>query len=721
MIKRFRFRAVATLLSLSMICSVMTGCGDTTSQETSNSSEIVSSESSSTGADDDALAKAKAAEEEALKEKEAAQKAEEEAQKAVEEAKEAEEKAKSEEERLKAEQERLQAEEEAKRAEEERLKAEEEAKKAEEERLRAEAEQKKKEEEEAKKRAEEEKKLAEQMNSFSMMYYLAITAEDIYTSKNNRLKLDDIYTSLLNDINPGSVDDTTQKHLQSLRDVIKDFINVSYKRERLQFIYNQQKAEAIRSAVPNPLAVLSLTNALDWKKLAMNVVYTAVDSYTSYKNANESADTAFLMSGWDLDDEERAAVQKNRERAFDYMVDMVQEYGLDGRLTLNEKAIQKFTEICAIESVPEKIRRLTSEEETYSLLGNYWLELADCYFENSDYAKCLACVDKYQGLSTGIFRKDYNYAMILPKAIVAAQNQYSGDKYTKVISGYVTDLISNTEKSKEYWSTRYFAAQVYMDLYAKTNDKSYLKQAYEIAYDNVTLLLEDQRQLNSAYLNEVSEVSVPEPNYKFMTDTEKKAKKKQYEQEKKDAKAYNKALKEARKTELPSVYEPLALNCELLFGLAGKMELSSKEKTDIEAILQTSSNGIFLTKVVNDNYSFSRKGNKYSVTVSKDEIIIPANILTANATITMKISDGSGTTTISDCTIKKVERKGNNINDFSAYIFSDQYKKIKWSQDAKLTLTIKYDDVYNMEYVWNFRVSEYEKSFLKEKVVLKQE
>ena len=59
-----------------------------------------------------------------------------------------------------------------------------------------------------------------QRNSFSMLYYLAIIAEEIRISKDNRLILDDIYTSLLNDINPGAIDETTQEHLQNLRDII---------------------------------------------------------------------------------------------------------------------------------------------------------------------------------------------------------------------------------------------------------------------------------------------------------------------------------------------------------------------------------------------------------------------------------------------------------------------------------------------------------------------
>ncbi len=54
-----------------------------------------------------------------------------------------------------------------------------------------------------------------------MMYYLAITAEDIRSSKENRLVLEEIYTSLLNDINPGAVDEITQEHLRNLRDMGK--------------------------------------------------------------------------------------------------------------------------------------------------------------------------------------------------------------------------------------------------------------------------------------------------------------------------------------------------------------------------------------------------------------------------------------------------------------------------------------------------------------------
>lgn len=559
----------------------------------------------------------------------------------------------------------------------------------------------------------------QQRNSFSMLYYLAITAEDIRISKDNRLILDDIYTSLLNDINPGAIDETTQDHLKNLRDIIKSYINISVKRDRLQYIYNQDKAATIRSAVPNPLAILSMTNSFNWKKLATSVVYTVVDSYTNYKNANDAVDQEFLMSGWELDDEETATIQKNRERAFDYMVDIVQEYALDGKLTLNEKAIETFAEICEIESVQQKIRRLESEGETYKLLGNYWLELADCYYQTSQYEKCLDCVDKYNALATGIYRKDYNYVQILPKAIVAAQETYTGDEYTSHVQAFTDAIMENT--TTEEWSTRYFAAQVYLDLYARTANREYLKAAYNIAYDNVTILLDEQRKLNATYLEDVQELTVPEPDYRFMTEKEKEEAETEYKAEQKRLKAYNKALKDARETELPPLYEPLVLNCDLLFALADEMGISSKEKAEIEDILQTDKNGVFLSKPVNDRYSFTTAKADYSIEFTKDKIVIPAELLTVGTEVIVSVSDGGNSTTFNDCVVSKVMREGDTIDTFKATITSKLINDYGWTENSKVTVKIINADGDN-PLVFKFKVVEFKDNWLiADKVVFAEE
>lgn len=601
--------------------------------------------------------------------------------------------------------------------EEARLKAEEEARlKAEEEaRLKAEEEARLKAEEEARLKAEEEARLkAEQHNSFSMMYYLAITAEEIRTSKDNRLILEDIYTSLLNDINPGAVDEITQDHLKNLRDIIKSYLNISTKRERLQFIYNQEKASAVRNAVPNPVAILSVSNALDWRKLALTVAYTAVDSYNNYKRAGENADMAFIMSGWELDDEEKNTVMKNRDRAFDYMVDMVQEYNLDGLKTLNEKSIEKFAEICATENATERIKLLEAEESTYSMLGNYWLQLADAYFEISQYSKCLECVDCYNNLATEIYRQDFNYLQILPKAIVAAQESYSGEQRDTSIAAFADAIIKNT--STDDWCERYFAAQVYLDLHSKTNDSTYLEKAYEIVSDNIVVLLKEQRLVNSTYLSDVAEQTIAEPDYRYMTDQEKKAKQKEYKAEQKRVKAYNKALKKKRKTELPSLYEPLVLNCELLFALADQMNVSDSKKEEIEAILETDNNGIFMVKPINDAYSFASTESEYSIELHKDKILIPVNLLTKESKITVTIDENGDTKIFDDCVVDKVEREGDTIDTFTAHVSSNQLKKYDWTADSKVTILITYGDAYDKTASFKFEVSDFKEHWYGDKV-----
>lgn len=583
----------------------------------------------------------------------------------------------------------------------------------------AEAEERARAEEEARRRAEEERIRAEQLNSFAMMYYLAITAEEIRTSHDNRLILDDIYTSLLNDINPGAIDEITQDHLKNLRDIIKSYLQISTKRDRLQFIYNQEKAAAIRSAVPNPIAILSMANSLDWKKLAMSVVYTVVDSYSSYKSASENADMNFLMSGWELDDEEVATVQKNRDRAFDYMVDMVQEYHLDGMLTLNERAIAEFAEICNIESPYERISRLVDEEKTYQLLGNYWLELADCYFETNQYAKCLNCIAKYNELAAPIYRSDFNYATILPKAIVAAQMTYKGDDYISNVSSLADDLYNNT--SNKDWSSRYFLAQVFLDLYSRTDDQSYLGNAYRIARSNVTILLNEQRALNRTYLNPVQELTATEPDYRFLSEQEKKEKEQEFKAEQKRVKAYNKELSEARKTELPALYEPLVLNCELLFALADELGISEAEKKDLEAILGTETNGVFLTKPINDAYSFSNRDSRYTLDFSGDTLDIPANLLTSGSTITITVTENGSSVTFDDCVLTKVEREGKTIDTFIAHYTSKQLKKYDWTADSRVMITITYGDAYDRTVTFNYKVSEFQEHWYGDKVVFVQE
>lgn len=137
-----------------------------------------------------------------------------------------------------------------------------------------------------------------------------------------------------------------------------------------------------------------------------------------------------------------------------------------------------------------------------------------------------------------------------------------------------------------------FLAEMYIDLYAKTNNAEYLDKAYELALNNVNNLVAEQLTMNSIYLSDVFEIAIPNDATK---------------EEQKQIKAYNKFLKTQRKTELPPIYEPLLLNCELLFALAEERNLTQAEKNKIEGILRGDGNILFLSKVLEDRFSFTHE------------------------------------------------------------------------------------------------------------------
>ena len=154
--------------------------------------------------------------------------------------------------------------------------------------------------------------------------------------------------------------------------------------------------------------------------------------------------------------------------------------------------------------------------------------------------------------------------------------------------------------------------------------------------------------------------------------------------------------------------------------MANEKDISSSEKKEIEEILQTDKNGIFLSDIANNKFSFSGTIDKYDVKLSKDEIIIPSCALMDGAIVSATITDGGSTTVLDDFVIKQVKREGKTIDTFSATYTSKKMKSYKWTADSKITISIGYGENYD-PLSFDFIVSEYsDKGLLPDKVVFKQ-
>ena len=330
--------------------------------------------------------------------------------------------------------------------------------------------------------------------------------------------------------------------------------------------------------------------------------------------------------------------------------------------------------------------------------------LAECYYNNKEYRKCLDCFKKYEALDSGIFRQDYELAKTMPIAIAAANEVMSGNEYIRTAEKYLDVIFENT--SEDDWALRYFAATMYVDLYSKTHKEAYLKSsnkeapcAYKLLVDNVTELSKKQSTINKTYLSDVKEVSVPDGATKA---------------EKKQIKAYNESLKDKRETELPEVYEPLAINCDLLFSVASKLNLSSSEKDHIEGILSDGSASVFLTKPIQRIFSFKKGDIHPDASFDKDTLVLPTYCLSEGATIRATVTSGEGSVTYDDWKIKKVERSGDNILSYKTTYTSKKADDCKWRADSVIKFEISNGEYSNSDpLIISFKVSKFKEHRVK--------
>lgn len=512
-----------------------------------------------------------------------------------------------------------------------------------------------------------------QRNSMNMLNYLTVLTQEINSSKNSKLYLEEAYSSIVTNTLPEAVDDRTLGELGVLLDTLENYRMAAVKRERLEYIYEQNKAQAIRDAVPNPLGLLSSVQSSSLSSIVMSVSYMAIDSITSYQTSSAQADLEYLQDGWALDDEESEILHNQRSDMFEYMVRTVNENHLPGRLSLTEDTVETFVSWKNNSNVVSRIRFFESNESTYEAFGGYWLALAESYYENGDYEKCLSAIKEYENLKIGIFRKDHDYAEILPLAIVSAQSSLGVSEYVSAAEQYIEKIVSNTDV--EQWALRYFVAQTYVDLYAKTNNDKYLKEAYNIALDNVNSMISKQRDMNETFLNEIVEAEVPDGISSEQED---------------EIENYNKMMKEKRDTELAPVYEPLVLNCDLLFSLAEQIGISADEKEQIQQIMYKNEEPLFLIEAIDNLYKFETAEideTKIGIEFPGDELIVPVKYVSDNAQIKVSVKKDGTTKIIDDWTVDEVTRE-DTLDTFKAVYTSETASDYEYEDDMQIDIEI---------------------------------
>ncbi len=266
----------------------------------------------------------------------------------------------------------------------------------------------------------------------NMLNYLAVLTQQINSARNSRLFIEEAYSSLINNTHPNAIDENTQFHLASILDALENYRMIAVQRDRLKYIYEQNQAQALRRSLPSPLPLISLSKSKKIMKDLLSLTFMAVDAYASYIDQKAANDLRDMEATWALDDEEVKGLHGIRKQTFNYMIETVNAYKLSGDQALNENAVDEFVAWKNNTNIVQRILFLESNHRTYKDFGSYWLTLAQSYYANEDFDKCLDALSNYDKLQTRIFRKDYDLAKVLPMAIVAAKELKNEAEYVEL-------------------------------------------------------------------------------------------------------------------------------------------------------------------------------------------------------------------------------------------------------------------------------------------------
>lgn len=528
-----------------------------------------------------------------------------------------------------------------------------------------------------------------QIRAISMLNYITVLTKETNASSKSRMFMEKAYSELINNTHPNAViDNRTLGQLNGLLDTMERYRLVNVKRDRLQYIYEQNQAKAIRAAIPNPLGMLSTVHSLTPARLITSIAYMAVDSYTSYTAYTGEIALQNLKDGWELDDEEAATLHDARKNMFTFMIQMVNQYNLPGELALTEQTVDEFVKWKNNDNIVARIQFLESNQDIYKYYGGYWTTLAKSYYENNELQKCIDAVSTYEGMGAKLFRWDFDYAQILPLAIAAAEQVLPTEEYVEYAAQRAQAIDDNTRGSD--WALKYFAAQTYVNIYDKTNDKSYLEKAYAILKNNIIYLADEQKDMNETYVAAYQDKSTNN-----LTDKEKK-----------QVEEYNKTMREARKTELPPVSDALLLNCDLLFNLVDLIEVSNDEKASLESMIHPQGARLFMVEPLDNKFWLEAKNvtaiEDIDIVYGGTQIIIPVSFLTSNANIAVHINDSE---LLDDWKLDRVERKTEgDITTYYAVYTSEQAHNHAWQVDEKIKIILSPDTendipAYTFEYV----------------------
>lgn len=331
----------------------------------------------------------------------------------------------------------------------------------------------------------------------------------VLASTNNRAVLDEIYLlEWYEDIST-----TNSQYILSFRDDINEFKSIDVKRERLEYIYNQNRSMAAASLVPNALSVATVAfSSGNPKQAVIAIAGTALSSITNYLTTKQRAELELIQSQWNLDDDASRAFNNLNNAIFANLTTLSRDYGFSRDDYASIATIQNFVKDVQNENItPSDIIQIcvgTNYERELSQFSDYWRIVGSAYYELGEYNEALTAINQYEKCYEKVFYHDPNYAqMMMIKAYCIDELSINKEEIVDELIEIANAINENLGVGRD-WLQKYYCYLIYKDVASYTNDNSYLKKAFEVLdevfYININTYAKDlENYLSYQFLEDI--------------------------------------------------------------------------------------------------------------------------------------------------------------------------------------------------------------------------
>lgn len=310
-------------------------------------------------------------------------------------------------------------------------------------------------------------------------------------SSNNRIVLSELS---LRDLIP-TANASTKNFYLSFNERIQSLQLIDIKRERLDYIYNENKKNALLALAPNALSVATMaittgfTNPLG---AIISVVGAVTSSATSYLSARSQANMENLRGQWELDDTEMEILNRLGMEIYEYKCQIALDYDIPVEMTLSTKDLEAFVDYSNDRDPVIRMIKIQNLDTRLEILPDYWRELALTAYELGYYEDTLSYIEKFEEIYCPIIYHDTDYAKLLMVKCDCLNFLNYPSKY-ELLPLIANQLLHNIETDD--WETQFFVLSLYTDLYNQTKDLSYLNSAIKL-YPSVIIQLGNEYSKN---------------------------------------------------------------------------------------------------------------------------------------------------------------------------------------------------------------------------------